>query len=338
MADVLIYGASGYMGKLCATEMLKRGLRPVLAGRGDTVAAVARTHDCEAAVFGLDNPADIERHLAGVKLVVNLAGPFQATQQPLIRGCLAVGCHYIDIAGEVDEIRSAFAHDAAARAAGIMLMPGAGFGVVPTDVAALKVAQALPDASALTILYATAGGASRGTLKTVLRKIERSGVRRLDGKLVPARPAESRKAFSVAGKNFNAVCNPWRADLFTAGLSTGIPNIQTYAVFPGLIVRMMNGRLLWLRDLILDHLLRFLPEGPSDRQLRKGATYVMAIATSATGEKAISLRGPEAYRFTAQCVCEIATRINGSATASGFQTPAWYGTELLDTMAGVEWL
>lgn len=338
MVDVLLYGASGYMGKLCAREMLNRGLRPVLAGRSDAVTTVAAALGCEAAVFGLEDARRIERRLAGVTLVINLAGPFQATQRPLIRACLATGCHYIDIAGEVDEMRSAFAFDEAARDTGIMLMPGAGFGVVPTDIAALMAAQSLPDASELVILYATEGGVSRGTLQTVLRNIEQPGVRRVDGALVPARPAESHRAFTAAGRTLSAVYNPWRADLFTAGLSTGIPNIRTYSVFPGPIVRMMNGRLLWLRDLVLDRLLRFLPEGPSARQLRRGATYVTAIAANAAEEKAVSLKGPEAYLFTARCVRAIAARVIGGESAPGFRTPACFGKGLLDAVEDVEWL
>lgn len=338
MADVMLYGASGYMGKLCAREMSRHGMPFGLAGRSDGITAAAQARDCEAAVFGLDSPEEVARHLAGVKLLVNLAGPFQATQQPLIRGCLAAGCHYMDISGEVDEMRSAFVFDKAARQAGIMIMPGAGFGVVPTDIAAVVARQLLPDASDLVILYATEGGVSRGTLKTVLQNIEQPGVRRVDGELIAARPAETRKAFTVADRQFSAVYNPWRADLFTAGLSTGIPNIRTYSVFPGLIVQMMDGRLLWLRDLIINRLLRFLPEGPSDRQRRRGATYVTAIVANATQEAAVSLVGPEAYLFTAQCVREIAARVIGGAWDSGFRTPAWYGKGLLDVMEDVEWL
>lgn len=337
MGKVVIYGATGYMGKLSARELLQQGTRPILAGRSDNVRAVAQELGCDHAIFGLDDPGKIQRALEGVSLVINLAGPFQRTQKPLLEACLAVSCHYIDIAGEVDEMASVFAFDEAARRAGSMLMPGAGFGVVPTDIAACMAQSLLPDASDLTILYATEGGVSRGTLKTVLENINQPGVRRANGRLVTAYPAESRREFMVAGKRFSGVYNPWRADLFTAGISTGIENIQTYTVFPGLIVQMMRGRLLWLRNLIVRRLLRLLPEGPSAKQLQGGSTYVLAIAANQSQAKSVALKGPEAYLFTALCLREITANILGGNVTAGFQTPAYFGKALLDGIEGIAW-
>ena len=337
MSNALIYGATGYMGKLCASQLLSQGIQPVLAGRSATVQAVAKSLNCPAALFSLDKPAEIARHLAGVTVVINLAGPFVKTQKALIDACLTQRCHYIDIAGEVNEMESAFAFNAAARLAGIMVMPGAGFGVVPTDIAARLAKERLPDATDLTIYYATEGGASRGTLKTVLTDIHKAGVRRVNGAFVTAQPAESSAQFAVAGKNFTAVYNPWRADLFTAGLSTGIPNIQTYSVFPGFVVQMMKGRLRWLRDLLLKRLLNFLPEGPSEKQLQQGSTYVMAVAANQTTKETVAFKGPEAYQFTALCVGAITARILADAYAPGFQTPAYYGKPLLDQIDKIQW-
>ena len=337
MSNVLIYGATGYMGKLCAKEMLKQGMRPILAGRSHTVQAISQELNCQSAVFNLDDRGTIERKLAGVTLVVNLAGPFKQTQKPLIEACLAARCHYIDIAGEVDEMRSVFAFDEEARQSGTMLMPGAGFGVVPTDIAAYMAKALLPDATSLTIFYATEGSVSRGTLKTVLETINHPGVRRVDRVLIKAHPAESSADFAVAGKKFTGVYNPWRADLFTAGLSTDIDNIQTYSVFPSLIVQMMQGKRLWIRDLILNRLLWFLPEGPSAQQLQQGSTYVMAISTNETEEKSVSLKGPEAYLFTALCVRAISAKVLNGHFLPGFQTPSYFGRELLDGIDRLEW-
>lgn len=337
MSKVLIYGAAGYMGKLCAHEFASAGLRPLLAGRADRVHEIARGAGLPSAQFDLSRREEIERHLDGVALVVNLAGPFAGTQNPLIEACLARGAHYIDIAGEVDEMQSAHAFDEAARAANVMIMPGAGFGVVPTDIAANEAKSRLPAATRLVISYATVGGASRGTLRTVLKDIHRAGVRRVNGALIPAEPAESEIDFSVGGKSFHAVYNPWRADLFTAGISTGIPDISTYSVFPGFVVSMMKGRLLWLRDLALKYLLRFLQEGPSETQLKSGRTYIEAEASNDSAREVVALVGPEAYLFTARCLREIAIRILDGKWKPGFQTPTLYGRALLDRIEGVEW-
>lgn len=337
MNKILIYGATGYTGKLCARELVRHGLEPILAARGKHVQQTAETLGCRSAIFDLKNEALLLKNLRGVELVINLAGPFSMTQNPLIKACVTAQCHYLDIAGEVEEVRSAFLFDSQAKNAGLMVMPGAGFGVVPTDVAAKLVSEVLPDASQLTLAYATEGGASRGTLKTVLNSINATGYRRLNHTLVPARPAEASLDFTVAGKKFTAVYNPWRADLFTAGLSTNIPNIETYAVFPGFVVRMMKGRGLWLRDLILNRLLRFLPEGPSEKQLRKGATYVIAVAKNSDGEKrAVSVKGPEAYLFTARCLVQLAKKLLSGTYEPGFQPPSYYGKEILDKIENVE--
>ena len=201
MSDVLIYGATGYMGKLCTREFLRAGIRPILAGRDAAVGALAAAAGLNSAVFDL-NAQSISQHLSGVSLVINLAGPFCATQKPLLEACLATGVHYIDIAGEVDEMRGAFAFDAAARDAKIMIMPGAGFGVVPTDIAAHVAKSQLPGATLLTICYATEGGVSRGTLKTVLKDINRAGVRRVGSALIAAAPAETKIDLLSQGKRF----------------------------------------------------------------------------------------------------------------------------------------
>ncbi|WP_299492095.1 saccharopine dehydrogenase NADP-binding domain-containing protein [Acaryochloris sp. IP29b_bin.137] len=333
MSNVLIYGATGYMGKLCARQLQDQDIHPILAGRSNSVQAIAQTINCPARVFRLDHPSEIERHLSDIHLVINLAGPFQQTQKSLIKGCLAAQCHYLDIAGEVNEMLSVYAFDQEAKQSGIMLMPGAGFGIVPTDIAASMAKALLPDASSLTIAYATEGGVSRGTLKTVLQTIDQPGVRRVNDEFEIASPAESNHEFMVAGKMFTGVYNPWRADLFTAGLSTGIQNIQTYSVFPDFIVQMMQGKFLWLRNLLL----QFLPEGPSEKQLQRGSTYVMAQVKNATEQKSVSLKGPEAYLFSALCLTAITTRVLNGNTRSGFQTPAYFGKTLLDSIDTIEW-
>ncbi len=337
MKKVLIYGANGYMGRLCAKEMLKQGIHPILAGRSEMIPAMGNVMDCETAVFSLDHENTIKRHLRNVTLVVNLAGPFELTQEPLVEACLSVGCHYIDITGEVDEMKSVFAYDSQAKQAGLMLMPGAGFGVVPTDIAAVMAKERLPEATHLTILFATEGGVSRGTLHTVLKNINQPGVRLVNQEWVTAYPAESHMDFTVAGKRFKGVYNPWRADLFTAGLSTEIDNIETFSVFPGLVVKMMKGKLLWLRNTILRRLIFYLPEGPTEKQLQEGSTYVKAIAKNGSTTQSVALKGPEAYLFTAICLIEISKKVLGGNFAPGFQTPAYFGKELLDGIEAIQW-
>ena len=337
MSEVMIYGAAGYTGRLCAEEFVRAGLQPILCGRQEAVRAVAERLGLKSAVFDLNDPGEIERQLKGVRLLLNLSGQFLTTQKLLIEACLATGAHYVDLAGEVEDTSHAFTFDNQARRANIMIMPGAGFNVAPSDIVAGLAKKKLPDANELVIALATDGGVSRGTLKGMLSHIDHPGHRRVGGVLVAARPAETELEFQVAGRRFRAVYDPWLGDLFTAGVSTGIANISTYSVFPGLAVAMMKGRLLWLRDLILNHLMPLLPEGSSARQLRDGRTYVVAIASNGRTQERVALTGPEAYRFTALCLREITRAVLAGKWSPGFQTPALYGRGLLEGMEGVKW-
>ncbi len=137
--------------------------------------------------------------------MLNLAGHFLMTQKRLIEACLVSGTHYVDLAGEVEDTSSAFAFGEPARRAKIMIMPGAGFNVAPSDIAAGIAKKRLPDANHLVIALAADGGVSRGTLKGMLAHIEHPGHRRVGGALVAARPAETELGFRVAGRKFRAV-------------------------------------------------------------------------------------------------------------------------------------
>ncbi|SMG45262.1 Uncharacterized conserved protein [Marivirga sericea] len=321
---ILIYGAGGYMGKLF-TQYVKNANMPIVLG-----SRTALQSSEEVRQFSLNDVDTIAAHLNDVKLVVNLAGPFMNTQQVFIKACLQTNTHYIDISGETPEFESALAFDLEAKEANIMLMPGAGFGVVPTDIASKMAHEKLPDATHLKIAYITIGGATRGTLKTVLKDIHREGIEIVNGKSVKAMPAKSDFYFDAGGKKQRVVYNPWRGDLVTALHSTQIPNIQTYSNFPGFVERMMKGKLLWLRNLILNKLINFLPVGPSEKELRKGKTFVYAEVKNQHGKtERINISGPEAYVFTAQTLSSISKKILTDNWTSGFQTPAVYGKDIL---------
>lgn len=329
---ILIYGATGYTGKLLARTLVARGVKPVLAARNAKVAEVAKELGCEHRVFTVEEAAG---HLAEVDVLVNLAGPFGITQGGLIRACIANKVHYLDIAGEVPEMEAAYAFSQAAEDAGIVLVPGAGFGVVPTDIAAKLAVERLEGADRLVISYATKGGASRGTLKTVLKDIHKPGVVIRAGKAALAQPAMGSHDFTVDGRRFKGVYNPWRADLYTAQVSTGVPNIETYTVFPGLIVKMMKGGLGWLRKFMLHRLVNWLPEGPSPKQLAKGATFVHAVAYKDGRSASVEISGPEAYVFTTECIFQVLLALDKGTTLKGAIPPSTFGRELIEPIDGL---
>lgn len=335
----LIYGATGYTGGLIAQMAVEQGLKPIIAGRSaDKLKPLAQQWDVDYRAFSLENP-----QLDGVTVLLNCAGPFQRSSKPLVEACIRQGVHYADITGEVDEIEIVRAYDDQAQAASVMLMPGVGFGVVPTDCLALYVAQQVPDATHLTIGFETVGGASQGTLSTLLSNLHMDGYVRRDGKLVPVRPAEKSRRIDFGQGEKSAVLNPWRGDLATAFYSTGIGEIETYAAFPGAVQFLMKAHGLhgvWGSGPfqgVLKWLFKRLPAGPSKKELDKGHTHVWAQASGATTQASARLHGPEAYRFTGLTAGAVAREVLEGRFEPGFQTPARvYGADFVLSIPGVQ--
>ena len=113
MTAFMIYGANGYTGELIAREAVKRGHRPILAGRNAAqVEALAKELGCESRVFSLENI-----NLDGVKLVIHSAGPFSLTSKKMVDACLKAGVHYVDITGEIAVFESIMARNDEAKTA-----------------------------------------------------------------------------------------------------------------------------------------------------------------------------------------------------------------------------
>ncbi|MBP7370382.1 MAG: saccharopine dehydrogenase NADP-binding domain-containing protein, partial [Arenimonas sp.] len=130
----MIYGANGYTGQLIVEEAIKRGWRPILAGRSrEAIEPLAQQYGLPARIFDLHDPATVLMGLRGVELVLHCAGPFSKTCEPMVKACLEIGAHYLDITGEIDVFELCHSLDAQAKQRGIVIMPGAGFDVVPTD-------------------------------------------------------------------------------------------------------------------------------------------------------------------------------------------------------------
>ena len=182
----MIYGANGYTGDLIAREAKRQGTAPVLAGRSAAkIAALARELNLPSKAFGLETPSGIAAALRGVRLVLNCAGPFSKTAGPLLRACIAAKAHYLDITGEIDVLEDAHRFDADAKAAGVVLCPGAGFDVVPTDCVALMLKKALPEATELALGFEVSGQRmSPGTAKTLVEGLGKTGKIRRAGRIV----------------------------------------------------------------------------------------------------------------------------------------------------------
>ena len=181
----MIYGANGYTGELIAREAQARGLRPVLAGRSPRkIEALARELGLESRVFDLANVDASANQLAGISVVLHCAGPFSATSAPMLEACLMSKTHYLDISGEIAVFEHAQALNSRAQQQGIVICPGVGFDVIPTDCVAAALKAALPDATQLALGFDSRSGFSPGTAKTSVEGLAQGGRVRRNGKIV----------------------------------------------------------------------------------------------------------------------------------------------------------
>ena len=339
---LLIYGVTGYTGKLIVRTAVQQGIKPILGGRTEAkLKPVADELGLSYRVFSLGNQQTIDA-LQDIDVVLNAAGPFSITLQPFIDACLLTGSHYLDIMGEVDEFAAAYKRDRDAQRADIMLMPGVGFGVVPTDSIAHHLKHNLPTATHLMIAFQTIGGASQGTMRTLLKNLHQSGYVRENGVLVTASPAQFRRKIDFGDGEMIAVLNPWRGDILTAYHTTGIPNIEAYSAFPLPVPQLMMAPIsgMWNStgfQQFLDWVIDKLPSGPNEQSLATGKTIVWGEVHDAQGTVVRSrLFGPEAYEFTAKTAIAIAQQALSGKIKVGFQTPAAvYGSEFVLSIDGV---
>lgn len=296
----MIYGANGYTGELIAREAVRRGERPLLAGRSaDRVEALARELGCEWRAFDLATP-----DLSGVALVLHCAGPFLHTSAPMVKACLDAGVHYLDITGEIAVFESVFARDADAKKRGVMLVPGVGFDVVPTDCLAAQLHAKLPDANELWLAFSSKSGVSRGTLKTMIEGAGWGSAIRRDGRITRVPHLWDVREIPFPSGPRLAATIPW-GDVSTAFRTTGIPNIRVYsAQSPKAVkrIRLMRPflplmKLGWLRRLALKYADR--TTGPSaETRARSRVELWGRVANAAGREETMTMTVAEGYAFT----------------------------------------
>jgi short subunit dehydrogenase-like uncharacterized protein len=333
---VLIYGANGYTGELITRFAVERGLKPIIAGRNETaIKKIAEKLGLEYRIFALDENGKLDKALQEVELVLHCAGPFSITSKPMVQACLRNKKHYTDITGEISVFESCAALDRKAKDAGVMLMPGVGFDVVPSDCLALHLKNRLPPASNLTLAFYGMGRISHGTQATMTMNVGRGGAVRKDGRITPVPAAWKTREIDFGEVKKVGVTIPW-GDVATAFYSTGIQNIEVYTIAPiGALKLMKLSRYLgWL--FATGPVQRYLqskipPGGPSDEERAKGRTLLWGEARDTAGNRVEArMQTPEGYTLTALAALNIAEKIVAGNFVPGYQTPAnAYGPDLV---------
>ncbi len=344
-ALIVVYGSTGYTGRLIVAEALARGLRPTLVARNAlAVRAQAEPLGLRWHAAAIDDSAALDTAIAGANVVLHCAGPFAHTWRAMSDACLRAGAHYLDITGEIAVFEGLAARDAEARAAGIMLLPGVGFDVVPSDCLAAHLKRRLPDAVHLSLAFRAIGGASRGTMLTAIEGLASPGSVRRDGRIVDVPKAwRTRKIDFGDGRLRDATTIPW-GDVSTAYHSTGIPNIDVYiSMRPSARRALVASR--WLGPVLrsgpvqraMQSRVRSGAAGPSEEAAARGVSLLWGEAVTADGRRAVSrLRAPSGYVLTAQTAVHLAMKALAGEVRAGFQTPSrMYGPDVILEIPGV---
>ncbi|MEW6400494.1 MAG: saccharopine dehydrogenase NADP-binding domain-containing protein [Chloroflexota bacterium] len=345
MPNFLIYGSYGYTGRLIAEHAVKEGLRPILAGRDEKrLREQAESLGLEYRIFALKDTAALTSAVREVDAVLHCAGPFVQTFRQMAEACITNGKHYVDISGEIEGFEALAAMDGRAKRSGVMLLPGAGFDVVPSDCLIKYLSNKLPTATHARIyIRSVRSGVSRGTARSGIENMHRQGRIRRDGKIVQVPPAWRVEQVDFGRGPVKVVSIGW-GDVSTAYYSTGIPNLETFMAFPRAMINFMYasrmiGPLLYLRPVkeVLKGLIGiFLPPGPSPERNENGFSLMIAEVSDGKRTLRAKLRTPEAYRLTALTSVEIMKRIL-SAPQPGFHTPSTFlGPDFILPFPGVE--
>lgn len=346
--SVLLYGANGYTGQLIARYAKEYGITLLLAGRSaEKISALSQATGFAYRVFELENTSALLQVLQEVKLVLHAAGPFAVTAKPMLEACLQTGAHYLDINGDISVFELIKQYDQVAKAKNIILLPGAGFDVVPTDCLALHLKKQLPDASHLSLAFASQGGGlSHGTAMTMAAKLGEGGAVRENGKIVRKPLGHKGRWIDFGPHHLFTMTIPW-GDVFTAHITTSIPSIEVSTGIKPAVYRVLKLQFLfnwllrteWMRNMVRRKISQ-RPAGPSDAMRANAKSFVWGEVKNAGGEKkAAAFECRDGYTLTALSSLLIAQKILAGDFKPGYQTPAaCYGETLIHEIPGTKWL
>lgn len=326
----LIYGAYGFTGKLISKQAVEKGHDIIIAGRNaEKIEALANEYKLPFLAYSLDETKLLDDSLQEVDAVLHCAGPYSKTALPMMNACIRCGVHYLDITGELEIFELAASKSEEAKKAGIVIMPGVGFDVVPTDCLAAYLKSKMPDASLLEMGFKGVSKMSRGTALTMVENMHKGGMIREGGQLKAVPAAYKTREVDINGKPQTFVSIPW-GDVSTSYYSTGIPNIVLYTgVHPkqvGTIRTLYKLRALFKIGFIqrlIQNRIRKSVKGPNEQLLNEGRSYIWGEVSNESGEKLFArLETMEGYRLTSITAVLAMEKLLSGNVYAGFKTPS----------------
>lgn len=317
---LMIYGATGYTGRMASEQAKAVGLDVILAGRDEAkLSALGSELGVKTHAFSLEDAPAIDAALSDVAIVLNCAGPFKRTAEPLMRAAIRTETHYLDVAAELDGYLLAESLNTQAIAAGVMLLPGSGGSVAMLGSLASVAAESVVTPKRISIALRVSGSMSRGSAISASENLSPECLARIDGVLVKRDPAEQRDFDFGAGV---VSCFPVTLpDLVALWHSTHIPNIETFVHLAG--------------NAFPSGDLSDLPDGPdaAERNANRYRAVVVIHGEDGASARAV-LDTVNGYTFTAFASVEAARRVLGGDVATGFQTPVGvFGARFAETVA-----
>jgi short subunit dehydrogenase-like uncharacterized protein len=335
---LVLYGATGYTGRLVAHELATAGDEFVLSGRDRTKldALAAELEDTNAVrpdvrVADATDPAALRSAFDGASAVISAAGPFSRFGLGVVAAAVDAGAHYCDTTGEPAfqlAVEDRFA------AAPVTVVPACGFDYVPHDLAAAAAVAALDgDVDRVeTALSVESFGTSRGTKASALGAVADPMLEWTGGSWQPARAGADVRTFAFGDRDAPAVLYPG-GDAVQIRLHTGARTIRTWFVLPGRSVGvarvvaagMRRGSLLSHGPLRagLERLVDRAEEGPSDDRRRAARFAVLAEATGPGGTRRAMSTGTDVYGLTAVVVARIGRLLaDDGGVPRGVRAPA----------------
>jgi short subunit dehydrogenase-like uncharacterized protein len=315
---IIVFGATGYTGRLVAERLVAQGARPVLAGRSpDRLAELAgRLGGLETAkadamrrnsVFALVERGDV---------IVSTVGPFAKWGDAAVRAAVAAGAIYMDSTGEPVFIRRVFEElGPPAGRSGAALLTAMGYDFVPGALAgALALREAGDAAVRVDVGYYALGmkTASAGTRESAVGITLEDNHAFRDGRVRPVRAAERVRSFPVKGKQRPGISVGGAEHYTLPPIHPGLREVNVYLGWFGPLARPMQAgslvgsfatRLPGVRPALraAGERLAAMAEGPAPGTTPGGLSWVPAIAYDAAGRPLaeVHLSGADPYDFTA---------------------------------------
>jgi short subunit dehydrogenase-like uncharacterized protein len=337
--QIVLYGATGYTGRLVAAELAAAKADFILAGRNrrklEALAAELdgnpRPHD-----VALDDEVGLRSLLSDCAAVIDCAGPFVRYGEPILRAAVDTETHYLDTTGEQAYMRMAFdRYSPQAERAGVAVIPAMGFDFVPGDMLASLTARGMGELDRISIAYAWVGvQVTQGTARSALEILSGEDLEWTNLRWQPASGSLARGSFE-----FPHPVGRQRMIRYPSGEQITVPRhvatrnvrttMNTGSVVPGagaavqLLGRPMSLALRTpLKRLLYGGISR-LPEGPSPER-RASARYTIVCDAVRGGERSRGiLSGRDLYGLTADAVSRGARIAAGRGfTAAGALAPS----------------